>query len=68
MIKDISNCLELNVMEFNLWGLIFVGVFITLTGAEARVLEYDEPQCYSRFDYEYKVLQHLVSLKEAEQE
>ena len=27
---------------------------------------YHEPQCYSRFDYEYKVLQKLITLDEAQ--
>ena len=35
---------------------------------EGNIMEGREPQCYSRFDYEYKVLQNLVSLKRAEEE
>ena len=46
------------------WALVFISV-VTTTAAP----ENGEPgQCYSRFDYEYKVLQHLVTLKEAEKE
>ena len=46
-------------------------LFVVLCGisvSEGHVLEPSEPQCYSRFDYEYKVLQNLISLKTAEQE
>ena len=51
-----------------MWVVIFVCVFTKLADSTERILEAEEPQCYSRFDYEYKVLQHLVSLKEAEKE
>ena len=51
-----------------MWDVLFVCVFTTLVGCMERNLEIDEPQCYSRFDYEYRVLQNLVSLKEAEKE
>lgn len=44
--------------------IIACGAFFS----ESFVLEKSEPQCYSRFDYEYKVIQNLVTLKTTEQE
>lgn len=45
-------------------GLHLVLVFIcTLTAGVSA--QDSEPQCYSRFDYEYKVLQRLIQLEES---
>lgn len=45
-------------------GLDLVLVFIcTLTAGVSA--QDSEPQCYSRFDYEYKVLQRLIQLEES---
>ena len=41
-----------------------VVVFLCITGAISQC-EDREPQCHSRFDYEYKVLQRLVRLEES---
>ena len=39
-------------------------VFFFLRSVEAYEDKPGEPHCYSRFDYEYKVLQRLIQLEE----
>lgn len=41
-------------------------IFIWVCVPWSNSLGTTEPQCYSRFDYEYKVLQNLIALKESE--
>ena len=47
---------------------VILSMFATTTCKRAINEEPEEPQCYSRFDYDYKVIHHLVTLKEAETE
>ena len=47
---------------------VILGIFGTTTCKRAIREELEEPHCYSRFDYDYKVIHHLVTLKEAETE
>ena len=48
--------------------LVVLCIIGTTTCMGAINEEPEEPRCYSRFDYDYKVVQHLVTLKEAETE
>ena len=55
-------------MEEKCLLLVVLCIIDTTTCMSAINEEPEEPRCYSRFDYDYKVVQHLVTLKEAETE
>ena len=57
-----------NKMEEICLLLVVLCIIDTTTCTGAINEEPEEPRCYSRFDYDYKVVQHLVTLKEAETE
>ena len=51
------------------WIIIFSINMFTLTPVSASLVDWqNEPQCSSRFDYEYKVVQKLVDLENANKE
>lgn len=47
---------------------LYISVVTVFVSVDAEVLQGDttEPKCYSRFDYEYKVVQKLVQLEESQ--
>ena len=61
--------LQFSIKMGQMWlFFVILSIFGTTTCKRAINEELEEPQCYSRFDYDYKVIHHLVTLKEAETE
>ncbi|XP_053383564.1 complement C1q-like protein 4 [Mercenaria mercenaria] len=52
---------------FNLSGLTFILTYFCITSSLLGSLE-EEPKCFSRFDYEYKVVQKLAELENKQKE
>ena len=59
--QSVKNLITVNMFCFLLF---YVSIQLVCGAANSKDLEIDEPQCFSRFDYDFKLMQIFKDLQE----